>query len=193
MLIRRLAYPMMGGLPGGVDVKRILAWLLALAALPAGADVAEVTPAGFTVSYREEIKATPDAAWKAIVALPSWWDGEHTYSGQAANLSVDAQAGGCWCERWGDGRSVRHGTVILVQPGSVIRFDAALGPLQELAVQGILTIVTGVQDGKTMLRMTYRVAGNDAAALDKLAPPVDRVIGLQYRRLKALIETGRPG
>jgi hypothetical protein len=88
---------------------------------------------------------------------------------------------------------VRHGTVILVQPGSVIRFDAALGPLQELAVQGILTIVTGVQDGKTMLRMTYRVAGNGEAALDQLAPPVDRVKGLQYRRLKALIETGRPG
>jgi hypothetical protein len=43
-----------------------------------------------------------------------------------------------------------------------------------------------------MLRMTYRVAGSGAAGLDKLAPPVNEVIGVQFRRLKALAETGRP-
>lgn len=175
-------------------MKRIGAGLLALAAVvpPAAAEPSNVSPAGFTVQFREEIRATPEAAWKAIAALPSWWDDQHTYSGKAANLSVDVQAGGCWCERWADGQSVRHGTVILVQPGRAIRFDAALGPLQELAVQGILTLATGTQDGRTVLRLTYRVAGNEAAGLDKLAPPVDRVMGLQFRRLKALIETGRP-
>lgn len=173
-------------------IERFIAAGLAALALPAAAELADVSPAGFTVNYREEIQATTDAAWKAIVALPAWWDDQHTYSGKAANLSLDAQAGGCWCERWGDGRSVRHAEVIHVQPGSVIRFDAALGPLQELPVRGVLTIVTGVAEGKTLLRMTYRVAGNDAAGLDKLAPAVDRVMGVQYRRLKSLIETGRP-
>jgi hypothetical protein len=106
-------------------------------------------------------------------------------------MSLDLQAGGCWCERWGDGQSVQHGSVILVQPGRVIRLAAALGPLQELATSGVLTIVTTAQDGKTFLRMTYRVAGNADAGLEKLAPVVDQVIGTQYRRLKALAETGK--
>ena len=174
-------------------MRNLWTWMLAFAALPAAADLSDVSAAGFTAQYREEIRATPEAAWKSIVALPTWWDDQHTYSGKASNLSLDAQAGGCWCERWGDGQSVRHGTVILVQPGRVIRFDAALGQLQELAVNGVLTVVTGVADGKTMLRMTYRVSGQGASGLDQLAPPVDRVIGQQFRRLKSLIETGRPG
>ncbi len=137
------------------------------------------------------MKAAPEDVWKAIVQLPRWWSSQHTYSGQASNLSLDAQAGGCWCERWGDGQSVQHGQVVLVQPGRVIRVFAGLGPLQELAVQGVLTIVTAAQEGKTVLRMTYRVSGDASAGLDKLAPVVDQVIGVQYRRLKALAETGK--
>ena len=38
--------------------------------------------------------------------------------------------------------------------------------------------------------MTYRVAGGAEAGLDKFAPAVDGVIGEQFKRLKALIETG---
>ena len=166
------------------------AWLGLLA--PAHADTSNVSATGFVSTFREEVKATPDEAWKAIVQLPRWWSDAHTYSGKASNMSLDAVAGGCWCERWGDGNSVQHGQVVLVQPGRVIRFNASLGPLQELAVNGVLTIVTSAQDGKTLLRMTYRVAGNADAGLDKLAPVVDQVIGAQYRRLKELAETGKP-
>ncbi|WP_088286592.1 SRPBCC family protein [Ideonella sp. A 288] len=167
--------------------------LLALAALctTARADTSQVSATGFISSFREPVQATPDAAWKAIVQLPRWWSGEHTWSGSAANLSLDAQAGGCWCERWGEGQSVMHGQVVLVQPGRVIRLNASLGPLQDLAANGVLTLATGVSDGQTMLRMTYRVAGNADAGFEKLAPAVDKVIGAQYKRLKALIETGK--
>jgi uncharacterized protein YndB with AHSA1/START domain len=168
--------------------------LLVVSALagPAHADTSNVSATGFISTFREEVKATPDEAWKAIVQLPRWWSDAHTYSGKASNLSLDAVAGGCWCERWGDGNSVQHGQVVLVQPGRVIRLNASLGPLQELAVNGVLTIVTSAQDGKTTLRMTYRVAGNADAGLEKLAPLVDQVIGTQYRRLKLLAETGKP-
>jgi uncharacterized protein YndB with AHSA1/START domain len=168
--------------------------LLALAALaaPAQAETSSVTPTGFTSSFREEVNAAPDDVWKAIVALPRWWSDQHTWSGQASNMTLELNAGGCWCERWGNGQSVQHGQVVLVQPGRVLRLNAGLGPLQELAVSGVLTIVTSAQDGKTFLRMTYRVAGNADAGLEKLAPTVDQVMGTQYRRLKSLAETGKP-
>jgi uncharacterized protein YndB with AHSA1/START domain len=166
------------------------AWLGLLA--PTHAETSSVSATGFISTFREEVKATPDEAWKAIAQLPRWWSDAHTYSGKASNLSLELVAGGCWCERWGDGHSVQHGQVVLVQPGRVIRFNASLGPLQELAVNGVLTIVTSAQDGKTFLRMTYRVAGNADAGLDKLAAVVDQVIGTHYRRLKSLVETGKP-
>jgi hypothetical protein len=163
-----------------------------LAAGPACAEAIQVSPTGFTSQYREELKASSDEVWKALVRLPHWWNGAHTHSGQASNLSLDAQAGGCWCERWGDGQSVQHGTVVLALPGRVLRVLGNLGPLQDLPVNGVLTFAITTQDGKTTLRLTYRVAGPSDAGLDKLAPAVDRVMGEQFKRLKALAETGKP-
>lgn len=165
---------------------------LALLTSGAMAETSQVSASGFTASYREEIQATPEAAWRAITQLPRWWLDAHTWSGKAANLSLDLQAGGCWCERWGDGASAMHGQVLMVQPGRVLRLAARLGPLMELPVEGVLTLVTSAQDGKTFLRVTYRVGGPPDAALDKLAPAVDQVLGLQYRRLKKMAETGSP-
>lgn len=166
--------------------------LLVVLAAHVRAETSNVSPTGFVSTFREELKASSDDTWKAILQLPRWWSDSHTYSGKASNLSLDPVAGGCWCERWGEGNSVQHGQVVLVQPGRVLRMNASLGPLQDLAVNGVLTIVTSAQDGKTFLRMTYRVAGNADAGLEKLAPVVDQVIGTQYRRLKALAETGQP-
>lgn len=170
-------------------------WIVAagLAAIGAAAqaDTSNVSAYGFTSNFRDEVTATTDAVWKAIVQLPRWWSGQHTYSGQASNLSLDAQVGGCWCERWGEGQSVQHGQVVLLQPGRLIRLFASLGPLQDMPVHGVLTIAASVQDGKTVLRMTYRVGGPPDIGLEKLAPVVDQVIGLQYKRLKALVEAGK--
>ncbi len=163
-----------------------------LAAGGAPAEVIQVSATGFTSQFREELKASADDVWKTLVQVPRWWNGSHTYSGQASNLSLDARAGGCWCERWADGQSVQHGTVALMMPGKLLRVLGNLGPLQELPVSGVLTFAIGMQDGKTLLRMTYRVAGPADAGLEKLAPLVDGVMGEQYRRLKAMAETGRP-
>ena len=157
----------------------------------ARADVSATSATGFTSTFREDITASADDVWKALVQLPRWWSSRHTYSGQASNLALEAQAGGCWCERWGD-QSVQHGTVALVQPGRVLRVLGNLGPLQELPVQGVLTFAIATQDGKTVLRMTYRVGGPPDVGLDKVAPLVDRVMGEQVKRLRAMIETGQP-
>jgi uncharacterized protein YndB with AHSA1/START domain len=166
--------------------------LLGLLAGPAWADTGNVTPQGFVSIFRDEVKTTPEQLWQALVQLPRWWSAEHTYSGQASNLSLDTQAGGCWCERWGNGRSVQHGTVVLVQPERTLRVVGNLGPLQELPVNGVLTFTIAMQETQTILRLTYRVSGAPDAGLDKLAPLVDQVIGQQFRRLKSLAETGKP-
>ena len=72
------------------------------------------------------------------------------------------------------------------------RYQAWLGPLQEIPNAGVLTLATARRDGATRLRVTYRVAGAPEANLDKLAPAVDGVIAEQVKRLKAFIETGKP-
>lgn len=200
----------MGGILAGMEMKHaspgpgvsrclrvsLIGFLFAVQS--AQADTTAVSSSGFTSSFRAEIKAAPAQAWGAVIQLPRWWNPSHTYSGNAANLSLDAQAGGCMCERWRDAagasHSVQHALVVLAQEGRVLRLSGGLGPLQDMAVVGVLTIVTaagaGAEADKHFLRMTYRVAGGAEAGLDKLAPAVDGVIGEQFKRLKSLIETG---
>jgi uncharacterized protein YndB with AHSA1/START domain len=170
----------------------VTAGLLATTTAPALAETSEVSPSGFTVTHAVVVESDPQKVWLAFTQLPLWWNGAHTWSGQASNLSLDATAGGCWCERWGNGASAMHGHVLMVQPGSVLRLQAWLGPLQDRPVAGVLTFATAHRDGATRLRVTYRVAGGPDAGLDKLAPAVDGVIGEQVKRLKAFIETGKP-
>jgi uncharacterized protein YndB with AHSA1/START domain len=170
---------------------RCMAALLAALAASASANTGNVTPHGFISIFRDEVTVPPAELWRALTQLPRWWSSSHTYSGQASNLSLDVQAGGCWCERWGDGQSVEHGRVVLVQPERTLRLFANLGPLQEQPVHGVLTFTIAMQESKTILRMTYRVSGPPDAGLDKLAPLVDRVMGEQFKRLKSLAETGK--
>jgi uncharacterized protein YndB with AHSA1/START domain len=168
-----------------------LAVCLAIAGA-ARAETSDVSSAGFTVTYAMAVDSEPERVWQAFTQLPLWWNSAHSWSGQASNMSLDARAGGCWCEQWGDGRSAMHGRVLMALPGSVLRMHAWLGPLQDLPVAAVLTFATAKRDGATRLRVTYRVAGAAEAGLDKLAAPVDGVIGEQVRRLKAYIETGKP-
>jgi len=161
-------------------------------AMPVWAATGNVTPHGFISIFRDEVNASPADAWRALTQLPRWWSNDHTYSGQATSLSLDVQAGGCWCERWGDGNSVAHGQVVLVQPGRTLRVYANLGPLQELPVNGVLTFTIAMQETKTILRMTYRVSGPPDVGMEKLAPLVDHVMGQQFKRLKSFAESGKP-
>lgn len=160
-----------------------------VAAGSARAELGPVTPAHFTVTLQGHVKAEPAAAWAALTQLPRWWNPEHTYSGDASKLSFDAQAGGCWCERWADGRSVQHATVVMVLPGQALRVVGGLGPLQGLPVQGVLTLGVGKPaDGRTPVRWTYRVGGPAEAALDQLATPVDKVLSDQFQRYLGFVD-----
>lgn len=157
---------------------------------PAAAATSEVSPTGFIVSLRYDVNATPHRVWESLGEIGKWWNPRHTWSGDAANLSLSRQASGCYCERWG-ANSVEHGRVIYAAEDSVLRLQGALGPLQALAVDAVLTFAIAQKDGKTVLQVTYRVSGNASAALQDLAGPVDGVIAEQAKRLVAYAESGK--
>lgn len=164
---------------------------LALLAGSAQAEVSGVSPSGFVVTHRLESKATPEEVYAAIGHPERWWNPEHTYSHDAANLSMTLTAGKCFCENWAYG-SVEHARVIWVGRDHAVRLSGAFGPLQALAVDAILTITLSAKEGRTAMQLTYRVSGNADAALDKLAAPVDGVLGEQFARLESFAATGKP-
>jgi len=156
----------------------------------AAAETSAVSASGFTVTHQHELNATPHQVFESIGQVARWWNAAHTWSGDAANLSLELSAGGCFCERWSGG-SVQHAVVVRVGRDRTLRLHGSLGPLQDLAVEGVLSFDVATSQGKTLLRVGYRVAGAPSAGLEALAAPVDRVIGEQAGRLAAFIE-GRP-
>ena len=102
------------------------------------AEVKTSSADGFFITFEGHVASSTAKTYADIVQIARWWDGEHTYSGKSANLSIKPEAGGCFCEKWKDG-SVEHGEVLMAMPGKVLRIRTALGPLQERALNGILT------------------------------------------------------
>jgi len=79
---------------------RGLALLLVLAgAGPATAEVKSVTPNGFEVATTVTVAAPADRVYSALGEVGRWWSPSHTFSRDAANLSIELRAGGCFCER----------------------------------------------------------------------------------------------
>lgn len=165
------------------------------AALPARAAVKQVSDGAIYVEHVLATKASPAEVYRALGQVGQWWDGRHSFSGDARHLSLTVEAGGCFCEKWDQG-SVEHGRVIQTSRDRLVRIQTALGPLMELAVTGVLSFsidppARGAQ-GST-IRITYRVSGDPSHALRPLAPAVDRVIGEQGGRLARFAETKKIG
>ena len=151
----------------------------------ARAEVTAKAPDGMAIQIVAEAPLDRDAAWARLLDVASWWSSDHTYSGDARSLSLDAQAGGCWCEIW-NGGEVEHGRVVMVMPKQTLRVDGAFGPLQEMGVQAAMTLtLSDGGAGKTKLTLDYKASGSSLSGLDKLAPIVDQVLGEQVKRFAA--------
>jgi pimeloyl-ACP methyl ester carboxylesterase/uncharacterized protein YndB with AHSA1/START domain len=159
-----------------------LAAIALFAHVAALAAVTSATPSGFLITHKSDVASEPAGVYAALAQPASWWSKDHTWSGAASNLSLEMRAGGCFCERW-NRDSVEHARVIFVQADRVVRLQGAFGPLQELGVNGVLTFTIAPAGGTSTLTMTYRVRGSPDAALDKIAPVVDRVLAEQFGRL----------
>jgi uncharacterized protein YndB with AHSA1/START domain len=157
----------------------LLAILAFSATPPALAEVRQSSADGAIIEHRFQIPATQEDAWTALIHPELWWPADHTWSGDPSYMQLNDQAGGCFCERWGE-NSAEHGRVIMALPGELLRIRGSLGPFQEMAVTGVLTVRLAAKDGGTEATVTYRLSGDASHQLAAMMPVVDKVIGLQF-------------
>ena len=163
----------------------MLAWT---AGERAKAEVVSVGGNGFEIRETAHTAASPDKVYAALLLPAHWWSSDHTFSGSAANLVLDARAGGCWCETLPDGGSVEHLRVVYVSPGKTVRLRGALGPFQGLAVDGVMTwSVKSVADG-TDISFTYAIGGYAKDGFDGMSKMTDRVLGEAIEHLKKFVD-----
>jgi len=166
--------------------------LIALAlSSPATAEVVSASPNGFEVRESVGVEQPSERAFTAFGSIGSWWSAEHSYSGNASNLSLDLQPGGCFCERLPNGGGVQHMHVTYVDPGKRIVLTGSLGPLLFLSTTGVMDVKFEPLAGGTQITLDYRAAGFFNGGADKAAPAVDSVLGEQLTRLKAYLATSR--
>jgi hypothetical protein len=99
-------------------------------------------------------------------------------------MSLTAEAGGCFCERWSGG-SAEHGRVLMAIPGKVLRIRGSLGPFQDMGVTGVLTVTLAATATGTDATVTYRLFGNASHRLGDMASGVDPVIRQQFEGFAA--------
>jgi len=78
-----------------------------------------------------EIEAPPSRVWKALTEdLAAWWPVEFYAGGEAGRrtITLDAAPGGFMKETWEDGGGLVWGTVMAVQPGSLLQVLSATFP-----------------------------------------------------------------
>jgi hypothetical protein len=178
---------------------RILALAVTAALLgsaPAAAEVVEQTDSGFTTRDTVVVKGTPYEVWLALISPAKWWSKGHTWSGDAQNLYISAQANGCFCEllpapegapeeiRRG---SAQHMTVVMADPGKVLRMRGGLGPLQSEPAEGVLTVTLGKVDGGTKIVWEYVVGGPMRYEIPVISKAVDGVMSQQLRGLASVL------
>jgi hypothetical protein len=168
-----------------------LVCLMGLSTLPAGSAQAEVVSAannGFEVHEAIHVAAPPDKAFAAVLTPSRWWSSSHTFSKNAANLTLDARAGGCWCENLPEGGSAEHLRVVFLVPGKILRLRGPLGPLQGMGVDGALTFTLKSAANGTDIAVNYAVGGYTKDGFEEMSKAVDHVLGEQLELLKKLIE-----
>jgi uncharacterized protein YndB with AHSA1/START domain len=175
-----------------------LGWVVASALIVMGgacahAAIADQQPNGFAVEETAHIAAAPDAVYAALIHPEKWWNPQHTFSQNAANLSLDAKAGGCLCETLPGGGSVQHLTVVYADPvHTTLRLRGPMGPFQGLGVDSALTFSLKAENGGTALVLDNNVGGYVKGGWGKLPAAADAMLTDLVAHLKAYAETGRP-
>ncbi|MDJ0642686.1 MAG: SRPBCC family protein [Erythrobacter sp.] len=186
-------------------VLSIASLALASTATPATAEVIALDEDHFITRTEAIVEGDPKAVWLALISPARWWSSEHTWSADAANLTLMPQAGGCFCEKIPEvnepGRftlegSVEHMRVLQAYPEVALRMEGALGPLQSEPVTGILTIALSEVEEGTRIVWEYNVGGKMRYEEPVIAQAVDGVMTLQLTRLAetlGMIQAPRTG
>lgn len=171
--------------------------VLALAvSAPAQAEVVAQGNGSFVTRDRAVVSADLRETWLKLISPGEWWDDAHTWSGDAENMSITPQGGGCFCERIpadekrdevGLAGSVEHMTVIHASPDNVLRMRGGLGPLQSEPVDGVLTIALSESKEGTVIVFEYVVGGYMRFETPVIARAVDGVMSQQLSHLAELL------
>jgi uncharacterized protein YndB with AHSA1/START domain len=164
--------------------------LCLLAPVMLQADVADSAANGFTVKITTVIRAAPADVYKRLVSVGDWWSPDHTFSGDAHNLTIEDKPMGCFCEKLPNGGGVRHAEVIVVMPNQRLVMSGMLGPLQKFGGAGTMSFVLTPTASDTRLEVTYAVGGYLPDGLNTWAGTVDKVLTMQLTRLKNYVESG---
>lgn len=162
------------------------AGLSLFAAGPSAGEVVARHADGFTLRFAVPMEASAGDVVLALDDIGSWWDGAHTCSGVAANLSLSLDAGGCFCEALPDGSMFEHGRVVVLDDDH-LALDAPLGPLKGRALQADLTFSWPDAGAGAMVTMTFTVEG---PGLGAMADAVDGVMAVQFKRFIRYVEYG---
>ena len=153
-------------------------------------EVIDSGPNGFSLVSELTIDASRAEVWQAAVDhVGQWWSDDHTISGDAGNMGIDAVPQGCFCEMIGDHAGVVHLTVTFVNPQIILRLTGGLGPLGLLGINGNMTWEFFDAGEATLVRFSYVVGGYRPEGLDGIAEPVDSVISEALTLLKTYVET----
>lgn len=164
-----------------------------LCASGAAADVLHAERDGFIIRIERSVVAPPDTAWRMLVGhVAEWWHSDHTYSGNAENLYIEARPLGCFCERLNTTDAVVHMTVTAIQENALLRLTGGLGPLGLMGVAGNMTFSIAPGDTATSLALEYRVGGYHPGGLDAVAAAVDATLAEQLDRYVRFVESGSP-
>lgn len=166
--------------------------IAATLAEPCGAAVVDQIPDGFAIQQKLHIAAPTDKVYAALLAPAKWWSPDHTFSNSAANLSLDARAGGCFCETLPGGGSVQHATVAIAMPGTLLRLRGPLGPFQGQGVDAALTFTLKAAGDGTDLTLDNVVGGYMKGGFGNWPAAADRMLATTIVRLKTFVETGSP-
>lgn len=158
-------------------------------AAPASAEVVSRTADGFVLRFQSGMETTPEDLIETVGALPQWWDGAHTYTGDNANLSLAFQPGGCWCETLADGTTFHHGEVVSIT-GDTVVFNAPLGPLNGKASRANLTFHVGGPGPGRLVSVDFVVEG---PGLGAVADPVNGVMDQAFGRFVHHLHYGETG
>ena len=162
------------------------------AGVSAQAKVVEQSATGFTLSYEADVASDPKSAFDAFVRIGAWWDSEHTYSGDAKNLSMNVKPDGCWCESLPDGGFVAHMSVAQAMSGKSLMLKGGLGPLAFMGVEGSMVVSFQAKGKGAAVKLTYVVGGHDPNEFKEMPSLVDGVLGAAFQRYVSYAATGKP-
>jgi hypothetical protein len=166
----------------------LAAAIFSFGAVSARAEVEIADATGFVITHTQTMPAPKGVDLIARFGqVGRWWSSSHTYSGDAGNLSISLQPGGCWCEGW-PGGFVRHMTVEAAVDATTpegrrqtLRLSGALGPLADMGAHGVMvvTVKTPAAGQTAQIRIVYRVQGRPPQGADwaPMAKAVDSVLG----------------